>query len=269
MSRIISLHRILFFKKFLRGFPSNWEIIHGMEYHWFFFSHSIPQCCLWIQIPEKLTGCLDGSSDWSVGGGWTTGVGGRTLLWEVGPWPGSSPPHSPPPPALQTELHTSNSHILALGFHESPILHPETFSLQLSPVLLHSITSGPKSSSPAYLPGTTGLFSEQQGVLFLLSAPQATPPPLPSSLPFSPRYQHFHFLVNSLSCIVSCFFILNFSFVLSGTFAFKFYPHHGKLLKMGLIMELKSLEMIDWETILRNIGDNSISISSHISMLIL
>ena len=241
-----------------------------MDYHWFFFSHSFPQCCLWIQIPEKLTGCLDGSSDWSVGGGWTTGVGGRTLLWEVGPWPGSSPPHSPPPPALQTELHTSNSHILALGFHESPILHPETFSLQLSPVLLHSITSGPKSSSPAYLSqNKKGLFSEQQGVLFLLSAPQATPPPLPSSLPFSPRYQHFHFLVNSLSCIVSCFFILNFSFALSGTFAFKFYPHHGKLLKMGLIMELKSLQMIDWETILRNIGHNSISISSHISMLIL
>ena len=176
MSRIISLHHILFLE------VTSWISEQLGNNPWNGISLVLLLSLVpTIQIPEELPGCLDGSSDWSVGGGWTTGVGGRTLLWEVGPWPGSSPPHSPPPPALQTELHTSNSHILALGFHESPILHPETFSLQLSPVLLHSITSGPKSSSPAYLPGTKGLFSEQQGVLFLLCSLLSLPPILSHS----------------------------------------------------------------------------------------
>ena len=55
-----------------------------------------------------------------------------------------------------------------------------------------------------------------------------------------------------------------FAFVLSvaDIIVFKLYAHYGDLLKMGLIMDFRSLEMTYWEAILRNICQNSISISS-------
>lgn len=198
------------------------------------------------------------------------------LEWEVGHSCGRSDrgPEALLPTHPLPLLSKQNSTLQTLTFSLSDFTNLPFSTLKLSHFnsLLFCCIQSLLGPSPALLrtwPRTKGLFSEQQGVLFLLSAPQATPPSLLTFRTLPSLYQHFHFLVNSLSCIVSCFFILNFSFALSGTFAFKFYPHHGKLLKMGLIMELKSLQMIDWETILRNIGHNSISISSHISMLIL
>ena len=72
---------------------------------------------------------LDAGGGVGVGGGLYWRVGGRTLLWEVGP-PGSSSPS--PPHALQREPHTFKlSHSLS-DFINLSIIHP--FALKLSQV---------------------------------------------------------------------------------------------------------------------------------------
>ena len=161
------------------------------------------------------------------------------LEWEVGHSCGRSDrgPEALLPTHPLPLLSKQNSTLQTLTFSLSDFTNLPFSTLKLSHFnsLLFCCIQSLLGPSPALLrtcPGQRGFSLNSKVFSFCSLLPKQ---PLPPSLPFSTLpslYQRFHFLVNCLSCIVSSFFILNFSLALSGTFAFKFYPHHGKLLKI-------------------------------------
>ena len=148
-----------------------------MEYHWFFFSHSIPQS----RSPRSCLGVLMGA----VTGAWEE-VG--RLEWEVGHSCGRSDrgPEALLPTHPLPLLSKQNSTLQTLTFSLSDFTNLPFSTLKLSHFnsLLFCCIQSLLGPSPALLrtwPGTKGLFSEQQGVLFLLCSLLSLPPILSHS----------------------------------------------------------------------------------------